>query len=302
MATYQYQSYFVYQSHKGPKSDKPFELSSAHDESGTISDSEADMTFEIGDVIRGDHLPANRTFEGSYKSNGVAHMVVRMNDNKWHVYSSDPLAKTSLPTVIDPDSDPNFSAAATVTCFLTGTLIATPTGERAVESLSIGDLVLTADGAARPVRWIGRQNVSTLFGAPERLRPVRISAGALGDGLPHTDLTVTADHAMLVCGVLVHAGALVNGTTITTVPLSEFGASYTVYNIETEVQELILANGAPAESFVDNVERASFDNYDEYLALYGKPTPIPELDLPRAMSPRQLPLALRRMLGLARAA
>ena len=97
----------------------------------------------------------------------------------------------------------------------------TPQGEIEVERLAIGEPVLTAEGAPVPVKWIGCQTVSTFFGPAERLMPVRISAGALGNDLPHSDLTVTADHGMLVEGVICHAGALVNGETITRVPLSE---------------------------------------------------------------------------------
>jgi len=122
--------------------------------------------------------------------------------------------------------------------------------------------------------------------------PVRFAAGALGAGLPHTDLTVTADHGMLVDGVICHAGALVNGMTITRVPLSEMGERYTVYHIETEAHEIILANGTPAETFIDNVSRSVFDNYDEFEALYGDVPEMQELPYPRAMSARQVPAAV----------
>jgi hypothetical protein len=174
-------------------------------------------------------------------------------------------------------------------CFHTGTRIATPEGEALVEDLRIGDLLERVDGKAVPVKWIGRQTVFSAFGPAERLMPVRISAGALGNGLPHTDLTVTADHGMLVDGVICHAGALVNGTTITRVPLEEMGETYTVYHIETEEHEIILANGAPAETFIDNVSRRVFDNYAEFETLYGDVPEMEELPYPRAMSARQVP-------------
>jgi hypothetical protein len=186
-------------------------------------------------------------------------------------------------------------------CFLGGTRIMTPQGEIEVERLAIGEPVLTAEGAPVPVKWIGCQTVSTFFGPAERLMPVRISAGALGNGLPHSDLTVTADHGMLVEGVICHAGALVNGETITRVPLSEMGESFSVYHIETEEHEIILANGAPAETFIDNVSRRVFDNYAEFEALYGDVPEMEELPYPRAMSARQVPgwiarsLAIRKM-------
>jgi hypothetical protein len=125
---------------------------------------------------------------------------------------------------------------------------------------------------------------------------VRISAGALGPGQPHRDLTVTADHGMLVEGVLCHAGALVNGTTISRVPRSEHSAGITVYHIETDSHEIILANGAPAETFIDNASRRGFDNFAEFEALYGEVPEMEELPYPRAMSARQVPLGIRTLL------
>jgi hypothetical protein len=192
--------------------------------------------------------------------------------------------------------------AVVVNCFLSGTMIATDTGEVAVESLKIGDEILSADGKALKIKWVARQDVLTTFGPAERLMPVRFAAGALGDGLPHADLTVTADHGMLIDGIICHAGALVNGTTITNVPLSEFQGRYTVYHIETEEHEIILANGAPAETFIDNVSRRSFDNFAEFEALYGGVPEMEELDYPRAMSARQVPPRIKAKLGTSDAA
>jgi hypothetical protein len=181
-------------------------------------------------------------------------------------------------------------------CFCAGTLIATPDGQRAVEDLGLGDRVQTVEGRSVPVKWIGRQTVMTCFGPAERLMPVRFAAGSLGQGLPHTDLTVTADHGMLVEDVICHAGALVNGVTIHRVPLAEMGETYTVYHIETEGHEIILANGAPAETFIDNVSRRVFDNFAEFEALYGDVPEMEELPYPRAMSVRQVPDWVQRKL------
>ncbi|MGI3187369.1 Hint domain-containing protein [Nioella aestuarii] len=186
----------------------------------------------------------------------------------------------------------------TLYCFSKGTMISTPSGETKVEELHIGDAVLTADDRSVPVKWIGHQTVSTWFGPAERLMPVRFVSGSLGNGLPHTDLTVTADHGMLVDGVICHAGALVNGSTITQVPLEEMGKTYSVYHIETEAHEIILANGAPAETFIDNVSRRVFDNFAEFEALYGDVPEMEELPYPRAMSARQVPGWLRRSLSV----
>ena len=104
---------------------------------------------------------------------------------------------------------------------------------------------------------------------------------------------------MLVDGVLCQAEALVNGTTITRVPLSELGESYTVYHVETEAHEIILANGSPSETFIDNVSRRAFDNYAEFEALHGEnPPEMKELPYPRASNARHLPWRIRSSLGI----
>lgn len=111
-------------------------------------------------------------------------------------------------------------------CFREGTPIATPAAERPVEALGPGDPVLTADGRVVPVKWIGRQTRMVTFSG-DAVCPVRIRAGALADNVPHADLDVTADHGMLVDGLVVNAGALVNGTSVVRVPASELPARIT---------------------------------------------------------------------------
>ena len=104
---------------------------------------------------------------------------------------------------------------------------------------------------------------------------------------------------MLVDGILCQASALENGATVTRVPLSEFGEGYTVYHVEKERHEIILANGAPAETFIDNVSRRAFDNYAEFEALFGEnPPEMVELPHPRASNDRQLPRRIRRRFGI----
>jgi hypothetical protein len=180
-------------------------------------------------------------------------------------------------------------------CFMPGTRIRIPEGYAAVEMLRRGDLVLTADGHTKPVNWIGRQTVSTTFGDPLRILPIRIRANALEDNVPSRDLLVSPDHAIHIGGILVQAGALVNGTSIvreTNVP-----QTFTYYHIEVDQHALILAEETPAETFVDNVERLAFDNWSEYEALYPEGKSIEELALPRAKAHRQVPPALRKCLA-----
>jgi hypothetical protein len=177
-------------------------------------------------------------------------------------------------------------------CLLAGTMLLTPSGERPVEDIRPGDEVLTADGEAVTVRWVGRQSLISMFAA--RALPIVIHAGALADNVPSRDLHVSPDHAILLDGYLVCAQALVNGTTITV--MGNPPAQLDYYHLELDTQRIIIADGTPVESFVDNVTRAGFDNYHEWVALGLEPQPVQELELPRVKSARQLPTPVRERL------
>ena len=194
----------------------------------------------------------------------------------------------------DADRIVTFESGVVEICFMPGTQILTPEGERPVEALKIGDLVRTADGRDAPVRWIGRQTVAPRFAREGRL-PVRIMAGALEDNVPCRDLIVSADHAFLVDSVLIHAGALVNGTSI--VHEDDVPAIFTYYHVELDDHSLILAENTPAETFVDNVDRVNFDNWREYVALYPEAKSIVEMPYVRAKAYRQVPQVIRARLA-----
>lgn len=176
-------------------------------------------------------------------------------------------------------------------CFMAGTNVATPDGEKAIECLVVGDDVLTSEGTVKPVKWIGRQTVSTVFADPLRVNPIQILAGALDDSLPIRDLFVSPDHALLVDGVLVQAAALVNGLSILQVRPND--ETFVYYHVELDDHSLILAEGVAAETFVDNVDRRAFDNWEEHEALYSHTNAVAEMDLPRAKSQRQVPVAVK---------
>lgn len=177
-------------------------------------------------------------------------------------------------------------------CFLAGTRIAVPGGERRVEDLCIGDLVTTAEGQAVPVKWLGRQEVQTGGDTTlhARLAPVLITAGTLGT---HSDLYVSADHGMCVDGHVINASALVNGSTIRFAGRADLPEAFTYYHVETEHHDVILANGSPAETFVDAAGRAAFDNHQEYLDLYGTERVIPEMPRPRISAARHVPQPIK---------
>lgn len=153
------------------------------------------------------------------------------------------------------DFSDSYAAAV---CFGSGTLIDTPTGPRAVETLSPGDLVTTRDHGASEVLW---RSVRTLSGEElaqhPNLRPVRIKAGALGPNRPNRDLIVSPQHRVLVAShiarrmvgseeVLVPAIRLTGLPGITQVR-AERGVTY--HHFLCSQHEVVFAEGLPAESF-----------------------------------------------------
>lgn len=199
---------------------------------------------------------------------------------------SAPFDGTGVQTTIPYDPSDN-----TYLCFLEGTMIATPDGEQPVETLRPGALVLTAGGQAEPVRWIGTRAVSTRFADPFRAYPVRISAGALADGVPSRDLFLSPDHALLIDGILINAAALADGDTVRREAVMP--ELFTYYHIELAAHGLVLAENTPAETFVDNASRAHFDNW----ATHPDHGAVLEMDIPRAKSARQVPAQTRARLA-----
>jgi hypothetical protein len=162
---------------------------------------------------------------------------------------------------------------ATAACYLHGTAIATPTGERPIEELAIGDLVTTASGQARPIRWIGRRAYPRRFVSGKRdILPILIRANALGENGPHRDLYVSPHHAMFIDGLLVPAISLRNGRSIVQI---EAAGPIEYLHIELDSHDIVLAEGAPSESFEDDDSRMIFHNAADYFARYPDAPPRP---------------------------
>lgn len=145
-----------------------------------------------------------------------------------------------------------------IICFTRGTRIQTPDGPRFVEELREGDRVRTKDNGDEEIQWIGSRRMSgaRLFAMPH-LRPVRISAGALGIERPDEELLVSPEHRMLVEGdvaralfntpeVLVAARDLINGSSVM-VDLAVRELTY--IHLLLPRHQILWANGVEAESF-----------------------------------------------------
>jgi hypothetical protein len=144
-------------------------------------------------------------------------------------------------------------------CFAAGTLIRTPQGDVPVESLQVGDLVVTGSGELRAVKWIGHRDLDLRrHPNPQPAFPVRIAADAFGPGRPSQDLYVSTGHSICVDlfgEVLVPASNLINGATIAQVDVEEI--SY--WHVELDSHDILIANNLPAESYMEMANRGFFD-------------------------------------------
>ena len=134
-------------------------------------------------------------------------------------------------------------------CFATGTMLLTPVGERSVEAIRPGEIVVLVDGSTAKVMWVGHRRH---FNG----EVIRVSAGALGQSIPIRDLVVSDDHGLYLDGLLVQAGLLVNGETI----VRERREAVMFWHVELENHAILLADGVPAESYLDTGNRTQFSN------------------------------------------
>ena len=145
----------------------------------------------------------------------------------------------------------------TAICFCADTLIATPSGQVKVQDLAAGDLVTTWCGEARPIVWIGTGAVLATRGRRNAATPVVVRKGALADNVPTRNLRVTKGHALYVDDVLIPVEFLVNHRSIV---WDDRAQEVKLFHIELQTHDVLIANGAPAESYRDDGNRWLFRN------------------------------------------
>ena len=223
------------------------------------------------------------------RNNGSVHLaannVLDVTENghtyALHLNPSQNFSSEFFHLAADPSGTGTNIVESTAPCYCRGTLIRTARGETPVEDLKIGDEVMTGSGVTRPVKWIGRRGYAGhLLRGRKDLLPVCIKAGALAPDLPQRDLWISPHHAMYfdstyfdgndctnAClgGVLIEAKDLVNGASIVQADDVE---ETEYFHVEFDTHDVIIAEGALSESFIDDDSRDVFGNADEFHALY----------------------------------
>lgn len=172
--------------------------------------------------------------------------------------NNDPATDTAV--FADKSTMPMTQVERLIPCFTPGTYIATPRGAVLVETLQVGDRVITRDNGIQRIEWVGKKRLDHMqLKTLKALRPIQIDAGALGDNVPDRDIRVSPAHRMLVVSqaaqlyfgqseVLVAAKDMcdMQGVGVAEVP-------YVTYvHFLCENHELVLADGAWSESFQPN--------------------------------------------------
>lgn len=182
------------------------------------------------------------------------HVKVPMTQNEFNIFLS------NQGTYLNGDT---FTFPGEIVCFGRGTLILTDCGDVAVEDLREGDLVMTRDHGAQPIRWIGSHCMgAVILYAQPHLRPIRISADALGQNAPAQDLIVSPQHRVLVRSkiaqrmfgateILVAAKHLLE---LDGVNIADDLAEVEYYHMLFDQHEVITSNGAKTESLYTGPE------------------------------------------------
>ena len=220
--------------------------------SGTISG------FALGDTIELSSLTA------SYSSFDTASGVLTLNVSGGGTATLDMAGSFAGEHFVV--NDVAGGTDVSLACFAEGTRMATERGMVAVETLREGDRVRTLlDGKLRPIRWLGHRRVDCRrHPEPTQVWPICVKADAFGRGRPYRDLWLSPCHALLIDGVLIPVGHLVNGRTI----VQQARDTITYWHVELPEHTVLSAEGVPAESYLDTGNRSAFANGGPVLDLH----------------------------------
>ncbi|MEM7073799.1 MAG: Hint domain-containing protein [Pseudomonadota bacterium] len=152
---------------------------------------------------------------------------------------------------IDTETAHRKFAQAACVSFTRGTRITLASGQqKPVESLAVGDRLLTRDDGAQTLRWIGHSTMR----AVGDFAPVLIRSGTLNNA---ADLRVSPDHRLFVyqrsdkvgagrSELLVRARHLIDGENV----VQETGGFVDYYQLLFDTHQIIYAEGIAAETLL----------------------------------------------------
>jgi parallel beta-helix repeat protein len=151
-------------------------------------------------------------------------------------------------------------------CFALGTMIMTSNGEAPIETLRPGEMICTINGSPwKELTWVGRRMIDcTRHPAPESVRPIRIVAGAFAENCPSRDVLLSPDHAIYIDNVLIPVRYLIDGRCV--VPAMVERVVY--YHLELTDHSVVLADGLPAETYLDIGDRNNFHDSGSWVPLF----------------------------------
>lgn len=144
-------------------------------------------------------LPNSLTSSSTY-TNSVAYSSIWCDTN----FATPPIIN-AVPFMLsvfasNPWSHTSYTSAAAysvvIHCFLKGTFILTPEGEKLIETLKVGDIIKVSDGRCVPILFI---STSTSKGE-DGTYPVLIPTNYFGESIPNKDTYITSDHSIKVNG------------------------------------------------------------------------------------------------------
>ena len=234
-------------------------------------DNDGDNSLSIGDTFNGSNIVQIGKFGGqvtydygssSARSSGM--FASTSDGNTYLIYPDGTSFEgiTDLHVIAEagrgtlPYKAISADEKTTVACFCSGTRILTPSGERAIETLQVGQRVTTLDHGPQPIRFIWR-SAHKFPGAERQNLPIQFKAGSLGPNSPKRDLTVSPQHRMLLnCSefrksygneeILVPAKGLLK---LAGVRVKQGTRTVEYLHLLFDRHEILLANGTMSESF-----------------------------------------------------
>lgn len=163
-------------------------------------------------------------------------------------------------------------------CFTEGTLVDTISGPRAIETLKIGDLVLTVDNGPQPIRWIAGRKADLSDPGQSHLAPICIPAHQFGPNNPTCDIWVSPSHRILMqnpdCNMLFGQSQVLSAAKFLkggSIHQSRNLSDVTYYHMMFDTHQIVETSGMRSESFYPGgagLDVISADCREELFALF----------------------------------